>query len=898
MDRSSGNKKSKFKLEPPPTLAAGQTEGLGDITQTNEILEEKRRPKFNLTIPDMAIFDREAKPIIEKAPIVAQGMKGDLGLPEDYAFMNLPSFEDVQKQMPTFKQAWDDTGKMVQGISNFLVGEWLGNPERVYNAFASGDKEKIYRALDGMAGDMTWQVMDAMTLKMGQMARGVKPALKLIQDSLDKLTPRQAMQQVNKVIPGFMSSQLHSAWEVISSPIQKGVHKAVSARVLPSFEGPKSLADVFQPAVERLESSGLDVPFRRTSALKAVASERGKELGKTLAGMSLKGRYEVYKYFRGLPAAAPEKRLLEDWKHSFMGSGGMEREFVHSFRKTLKEKMKDEFLLSEDAFFHLPSAENFVRTIDQSLKGPFDAKAVQKALKGVIEDVNTPQELKFLARDLYNLPHSTPSAVANASKDASVTFLTNSLKRMGVVQDTLPKGAKLGDDWWISKFPKLKDSYVPRDVELELRAVMDIPKLMSGNGVLAKMNRMLLSPWKTSKLILMPAAHFRNTMSNFILNDWGGLPFYRMDIYKQAAQELKSKGKLFRELQRETGMGGSFSVAEIEQVTGGMKYGANGLDHALSLFDRLTSVPRNLYNVEEQWFKMAKYIWNKKQGMANYEAAMDAMKWTFNYGEITRTTAAIRGTAAPFFTWTSKVIPLMAETAMKHPIRFAKWPLMFQGMQAAAIENQNLNDQEWKWLQGILPEYIKEGAFYLLPFRDSKNRLQMLNMTYVMPGLGDMTEILSGPATHFLGSPFLTMGADILRNKTFMGTPVYYDWETPGAKFSKIMAHVWQGIVPNFPAIPGTIDFDKLYDIINNTPDAMTWGQMAASQIGLRSTPINPGQMARSRQALDDIHRAEIGSQMRRDLRKATSPKQAQAVVEHYSRLRERLERGVSERYQ
>ncbi|MBV6343573.1 hypothetical protein HWQ67_18545 [Candidatus Magnetobacterium casensis] len=427
---------------------------------------------------------------------------------------------------------------------------------------------------------------------------------------------------------------------------------------------------------------------------------------------------------------------------------------------------------------------------------------------------------------------------------------------------------------------------------------MDIPKLMSGNGVLAKMNRMFLSPWKTSKLILSPAAHFRNTMSNFILNDWGGLPFYRLDIYKQAAQELKSKGKLFRELQRETGMGGSFSVAEIEQVTGGMKYGANGLDHALSLFDRNFAVSkmRNMYNVEEQWFKMAKYIWNKKQGMQQYEAAMDAMKWTFNYGEITRATAAIRGTAAPFFTWTSKVVPLMAETALKHPVRFAKWPLMFQGMQAAAIENQNINDEEWGWIQSILPDYIKEGAFFLLPFRDQKDRLQMLNMTYIMPGLGDMMDIWRDPASSFLGSPFLTMSADILRNKTFMGTPIYYDWETPGGKFAKSLAHIWQGLVPNFPAIPGTIDFEKMYDTINNTPDSMTWGQIAASQLGLRMTPINVEQMARSRQALDDIHRAEIGSQLKRELRGATSPKQAQAIVEHYSRLRERLERQVGER--
>ncbi|MBV6343456.1 hypothetical protein, partial [Candidatus Magnetobacterium casense] len=463
MDRSSKqNDKSKFQIEEPPTLLEGQTQGVGDITQAQQIVEEVRKPKFQLTIPDMAIFDTAPKPLIEEAPVVYEEAIGDQGFLSQYAKAHAEPYAKTFGELKSdVKQAWTSTGQFVQGVSNLLVGDWLGNPERIHEAFASGSKDKILQALDGMAYDLTFQLAD---LAMGKTALISKTALQNYRAAVagqNAINPRQIAKQVNQIVPGALSSKVHSMWEVLTSPVARGADAVLHKRFLPSTEGSKSIAEVFQPAVERLESTGLDVPFRRTSALKAVASEKGKELGQKLANMPLRSRYEVYKYLRGLPANAPEKKLMEDWKHSF-ATGNMEREFVHSFRKTLKSKMKDEFLLGEEQFFRLPAAENFIRTLDQSLSGPFDAKKVQKALKGAIQDVNTPNELKFLARDLYNLPHSTPMAVANASKDASVTFLTNNLKRMGVVQDTLPQGAKLGDDWWISKFPHLKDSYVPR----------------------------------------------------------------------------------------------------------------------------------------------------------------------------------------------------------------------------------------------------------------------------------------------------------------------------------------------------------------------------------------------------------------------------------------------------
>lgn len=557
--------------------------------------------------------------------------------------------------------------------------------------------------------------------------------------------------------------------------------------------------------------------------------------------------------------------------------------------------MKKQFLVSDDTLYHLPAAENFVKALDQSINGVHDPKLVQKALKGAIEDPNTPNELKFLARDLYNLPYSTPAAVAEASKKASTSFLVSNLKRLGVVQDQLPQGAKLGDDWWLSKFPTLKGAYVPRDVELELRAIMDIPKYTQA-GFLGKMNRMLLTPWKTGKVILRPASHFRNAISNVILNDWGGLPFYRMDVYLDAAKEFKNRGKLWKEWERLSGAGGTFSVAEVENITGGMKYGSNMMDHMLSKFDQMVSVPRQIYNAEEQYFKLAKYMWNRNHGMKDYESFLDAMKWTFNYGEITRATAAIRGTIAPFYTWTSKVMPLMAETAVKHPIRFAKWPMMFEAMQIGAIDQLNMSNDEWSWVDSILPDYIREGAFLLLPWRDAQDRLQLLNLTYIMPGLGDMTDLMRDPSGQMFGSPFISIAAGLRDNVRYGGAPISYDWEPWSTRVAKKMAYVWESMIPSFPLIPGTVDFNDMYDRITNTPEAPTWGQIAASQFGLRATTVNVESMARRRQALDDIHRSQIGSRMKSELREATSPEQAQRIVEHYSRLRERLEGGIAER--
>lgn len=882
MDRFSPRSDSPFQLELPPNL------------QQEVARKPKPQSPFPLSLPSLPGTVQAKGPLIQEESLISAPRKIS---DDDSVWTRALGLLGSRLEGPPSPSAWetdipaegiqvmgDAARSIVTGTSELLAGEWLGNPDKTYEAFASGDRDKISQAIDGLVYDLSFLGFDVMTGKGVQMIKALSPILEMTKKEVQALSfqPRQTYRKLQQIIPGWnrLDSVREGAWEIVSYPFKKGF--------IPTTEGKKSIADIMQPAVERLEKGGLDVPFRRSTANKAITTGMGKELGEAAAKLGPQERYQLYKALRGLPADAAQTKMLWDWRAKVLGKG-VEQEYAKAFRHSLGKRMAKQFDLTNDQLFNLPQAESFIKTLDDNMQGVFKPREVQKVFKEAIEDVNTPMELKLLAKDLYNLPYSTPAAVGEASKQASTAFLVNNLKRVGVVKDQLPKGAVLGEDWWISRYPKLKGAYVPRDVELELRAIQDIPKYTRG-----WFNRVFLTPWKTGKVILRPATHIRNMFSNVILNDWGGLPFYRADVYMKAALEMKNKGKMWREWEQMSGAGGTFSVAEVEQVTGGMKYGSNLLDHSLSVFDRMTAVPRHYYNLEEQWFKLAKYMHNRSQGLQKYEAALDAMKWTFNYGEITRSTAAIRGTVAPFFTWTSKVMPLMAETAVKHPLRFGKWIMMYQGFQNMAIQQTNLSNDEWSWLHGILPDYVREGAFLLMPFRDSKDRLQLMNLSYIIPGLGDMTDISRDPSGQLIGSPLISIGGALRDNVKYSGAPIWYDWEPGMTKFAKASAFLWESLMPGI--VPGGTDFQQVYDTITERPDAMTWGQIAAAQAGLRVTPIDPEQMARRREALDDIHRAEIGMQMRKELRRARSSEEASRIVEQYGLLRQRLEEKVSQR--
>src|SRR3990167_4814489 len=80
-----------------------------------------------------------------------------------------------------------------------------------------------------------------------------------------------------------------------------------------------------------------------------------------------------------------------------------------------------------------------------------------------------------------------------------------------------------------------------------------------------------------------------------------------------------------------------------------------------------------LYQAEEEFFKLAKFIHNKEKGMDTKAAVADANHWLFDYSEVPKFVDWARNSplGAPFITFTWKALPVIVESFVTAPWRLA-----------------------------------------------------------------------------------------------------------------------------------------------------------------------------------------------------------------------------------
>jgi hypothetical protein len=287
--------------------------------------------------------------------------------------------------------------------------------------------------------------------------------------------------------------------------------------------------------------------------------------------------------------------------------------------------------------------------------------------------------------------------------------------------------------------------------------------------------------------------------------------------------------------------------------------------------------------------------------MDERQAAYDAMKWTFNYGEVTRATAMTRTYVAPFFTWQSKVFPLFAESIIKHPLKWGGAILLYKGMQDSAIAQAGMTSGEYDEFSKKLPEYISAGMMFMLPWRDERGRLQMLDLTYLVPGFGDAYQMAGHPYSQIVQQPLIGIAAGLYSNTKFSGAPICYDWEDPITKASKRFAYVWEQLVPA-PFIGGT-DFKKMYQAFVQTPMSeydplvtdLSRMQATSGFLGAKILPQDEGNVQRAWAGRRNAELSEISSALRRQLRTVRDPRQIEEIVKRHMRYRQEVINPESE---
>jgi hypothetical protein len=514
-------------------------------------------------------------------------------------------------------------------------------------------------------------------------------------------------------------------------------------------------------------------------------------------------------------------------------------------------------------------------------------KNIPEAIRQQMEEINqlsylTHKGLSQISRDiqtsrLFRKIASNPDWAQEGTAKTAVKMLHGQMKGWKM----LPTDIRLGD---------LSGMSVKEPIAREIQEVLRV-----AGPTERAFNRYFMTPWKYGKTVLRMATQVRNIMSNAILADTvGGLPIYRGDIYNKALYQVwTGKGPEYKLAVKlglldpkatwaggELGYGRAFPRKKVPTTMGAMMRFATKLPIAGG------KLAGRAYSGSEQWFKLAVFMHNLEKGLPYKDAAAGAMKAIFNYQEITPFVRGVKNYAMPFATFTYKALPALAEAAVKHPLRFAKYPLAMIAGTSVALREMGFNEKDWTKLKKILPEYVRRGHFAVLPYKDSKGRLQLWDLTYTLPW-GDIAEMGQSGINRILQNPIITTAYQLGFNQNYAKQPIWYEHEAPVDKAQKIFSHIWGNFMP--AGVPGGVDWEGISRAL--APEGKKKEELDLTQAllrafgGVKIKPIDPQTRKKAYEGLQKIRAAEASKLLREGLREHPS-KRKELRLKHKESLK------------
>jgi hypothetical protein len=338
-----------------------------------------------------------------------------------------------------------------------------------------------------------------------------------------------------------------------------------------------------------------------------------------------------------------------------------------------------------------------------------------------------------------------------------------------------------------------------------------------------------MSAWKFGKVVLNPATHARNMLSNSILLDLSGVNHGRQAmLMPKAIDELMNKGKLYQEAVKHGAIGGEFYGGDIKAIKDWYtaSEGSN-LQKVMSFAKIPADAAGNLYQAEEQVFKLMKFADGLERGLAPERAAQEAQKWLFDYTKIPE---AIKFTKnfAPFITFTYKAVPRVAEALLNNPMRVYKYKAMFEAWNESARKLNGKTPEEFAKNQKALPPWLMQSigglpANLMMPWKDKYGRTQWLNLEYVIP-LGQAPDIAEQGVLHGgISNPVLQLYADLDKNIDFKGQPIVPAGSTREEATKIVAGYIYKTLAPSFaPALgdmSGGYSWEKVVKSLQKQPD-------------------------------------------------------------------------------
>ncbi len=113
-------------------------------------------------------------------------------------------------------------------------------------------------------------------------------------------------------------------------------------------------------------------------------------------------------------------------------------------------------------------------------------------------------------------------------------------------------------------------------------------------------------------------------------------------------------------------------------AAGGFALGKTKLGE--SLYRNTLGKLEDMYQYEDQVFRMGIFLDRLGRGLKVDKAALDAKKWMIDYNINSPFINTLRYTATPFLSYTYRVVPLLAETTVKKPWKVGKWSGIAYGL--------------------------------------------------------------------------------------------------------------------------------------------------------------------------------------------------------------------------
>ena len=435
------------------------------------------------------------------------------------------------------------------------------------------------------------------------------------------------------------------------------------------------------------------------------------------------------------------------------------------------------------------------------------------------------------------------------------------------------------EDTTAKVYGKLAGKWVPKEV-LDQLTTFD----SSTQNDLLKMYLKGLSMWKEGKTVLNPVSHANNILSNLTMAHFAGVSYWDANKYVGAIRDLVKNDPMVEE-GREVGLfGGTFNRADLldgmpEQLKAlaqmSESKAAVAVDktwNALAFF--LRKPAGKAYEAEDLFFRYLIYRDARKRGLDPEDAVDYSQQFIFTYDDLPKGARLARDFALPFFSYTYKVVPVLARTALEHPARYAAPAAALYTvnalMYAMAASLGGGEDEDWwtvirryvtdpefrdqaraleKQERENLPPWMKGASATLgtpkairLGMDDVTNLPLFLDVSRIFPG-GDLLDAnanaggvpLLQPITP--SNPILnTVGAMVWNKDPFFGKDIVDKNDTSAEAGAKRGKWLWQQFAPAVAV--GNYHWDRALNVIANVTGQEVLGYTGTGKDGL---PVQPG---------------------------------------------------------